>query len=415
MEMSVAMKRNVVLFVLLLAVPTITAAQTQTRERRSSDPNPLRSQSTAVRDRVVGPSRVANHAEKPKADVQSRDQAALGLSPDVKLPSADQNNQNTTQPKWGNTAAVVLSSPNQRIAPVGDLPPANSRTVDQNNQRVRKLVQLTSMATPAEPVVPATGASNANPRKSLTRAVAPTAIYQVGIGDVLDIRLANLPTRESTLFTVMKNGVLEYPLLNGSLVVAGLTTDEIARLLCNEIKVIKTARVSVSVRDYASHAVVISGLVDSPGRKALRREAMPLYAVLAEALPRPEAAVATIVREGKEQTISLKNEQAMTTLVLPGDVIKVSGGNTAATRFVYVGGEVASPGEREFREGMTLTQALLSAGGVSRAGATSVKVARRNANGFLTSKEYNLRSIEEGKVQDPLLEAGDRVEVTRGL
>ena len=64
---------------------------------------------------------------------------------------------------------------------------------------------------------------------------------------------------------------------------------------------------------------------------------------------------------------------------------------------------------------MTLTQALLSAGGISRAGNTTVKIGRRNSGGFLTSKEYNLRWIEEGKAQDPLLEAGDRVEVTRGL
>ena len=405
------MKKNVVLFVLLLAAPTITAAQTQTRERRSSEPEPPGSQSTAVRSRVVGPSRAANHAEKPKAD----DQAKLGSSSEVKTPSADQINQNTTQPKWGNTAVVVLSAPNQRIAPVGDSTPGKSKSGDQNDQGVKKLVRQTSMARPAVPVAPAAVEGNANSRRALTRAVAPTVIYQVGIGDVLDIRLANLPTRESTLFTVMKNGILEYPLLNGPLAVAGLTTDEIARLLSDEIKVIKTTRVSVSVRDYSSHAVVISGLVDSPGRKTLRREALPLYAVLAEALPRPGAAVATIVREGKEQTISLKNEPAMTTLVLPGDVIKVSGGSSAAPRFVYVGGEVAAPGEREFREGMTLTQALLSAGGVSRPGTTTIKVARRNANGFLTSKEYSLRSIEDGKAQDPLLEAGDRVEVTRGL
>ena len=46
---------------------------------------------------------------------------------------------------------------------------------------------------------------------------------------------------------------------------------------------------------------------------------------------------------------------------------------------------------------------------------TSVKVARRNGSGFLISNEYDLRAIEEGKAQDPLLEAGDRIEVTRGL
>jgi protein involved in polysaccharide export with SLBB domain len=240
-------------------------------------------------------------------------------------------------------------------------------------------------------------------------------VYLVGVGDVLYIRLSNLPTRESTLFTVLKSGVLEYPLLNGPVSVAGMTTDEIARLLGDEIKVIKTARVSVSVRDYASHAVVVTGLVDSPGKKVMRREAMPLFAVLAEALPRPEASFATIVRDGKSQTVSLGNEPAMATLVLPGDVIKISGGNTSTTRFVYVGGEVASRGEKQFRDGMTLTQAILSAGGVSTGIRMSVKVARRNANGFLSTSEYSLQSIKDGKSQDPLLEAGDRIEVTRGL
>jgi protein involved in polysaccharide export with SLBB domain len=398
------MKRNLPLIVLLLVVATVTSAQTQTRDRRSSEPETPGRQSTAVRDRVVGPSKAANHIEKPKADNQYSE---------VKPPATDQLNQKPAQPKWGNTAVVVLSAPNQRITPVNDRPAATSKTVDQANQGTKKLVQQTSMARPAPPLVRPLE-SSADPRRLLTRTMAPTAMYAVGIGDVLDVRLANLPTKESTLFTVMRNGVLEYPLLNGPLAVAGLTTDEIARLLSNEIKVINAARVTVSVRDYASHGVVVSGLVDSPGRKTLRREAMPLYAVLAEALPRPEATIATLARGGKEQTISIKNEQAMTTLVLPGDVIKVSGGTSPATRFVYVGGEVASRGEREFRDGMTLTQALLSAG-AARASSTSIKVTRRNTSGFLTSKDYHLRSIEEGKVQDPLLEAGDRIEVTRGL
>ena len=60
---------------------------------------------------------------------------------------------------------------------------------------------------------------------------------------------------------------------------------------------------------------------------------------------------------------------------------------------------------------MTLTQAVMSAGGISRSGKTSVRVSRRNLEGFLTASEYSLRSIEEGKSQDPLLQAGDRIDV----
>ena len=410
--MSAAMKTTLFLIGLLLAVPAITSAQTQTRERRSSDPEPFRGQTTAVRNRVVG-TRVANHVEKVVAPTESKDQAVSGSTSAFSPQSTEAKNQRISQPIWGNTAVVVRSDTTPRITPRGSATPDKSKSANQEGPK--KLLQHTALFAAVPTVVSPPAENYTNARKGLSRAPAPTVDYRVGVGDVLDIRLANLPTRESTLFTVMRNGVLDYPLLNSPVTVAGLTTDEIARLLNNEIKVINALGVSVNVRDYASHAVVISGLVESPGRKALRREAMPLYAVLAEALPRPEASVAILVHEGKEQTIVLNNEQAMATLVLPGDVIRISGGITAPVRFIYVGGNVASPGEKEFRSGMTLTQALLSAGGVSRNNKTNVKVARRNGSGFLMSNEYDLRAIEDGKAQDPLLEAGDRIEVTQGL
>ena len=405
------MKATLFLASLLLAVPAITSAQTQTRERRSSDPEPSRGQSIAVRNRVVA--RAANHVEKALGPSESNDLAVSGSTSASNPQSTDAKNQSAPQPRWGNTAVVVRSAPNQPITPAGEVTRDTSQ--DATQAGAKRLVQQTVLIAAAPPLVSPLTETATNSRKAVSRAPAPTVAYRVGIGDVLDIRLANLPTRESTLFTVERNGVLEYPLLNGPVAVNGLTTDEIATLLSNEIKVIKAVGVSVSVRDYASHAVVITGLVDSPGRKALRRETMPLYTVLAEALPRPEASVATLVRDGREQTVALNNEQEMTTLVLPGDAIRISGGSTVAARFIYVGGNVASPGEKEFRSGMTLTQALLSAGGASRNSKTSVKVARRNGNGFLMSNEYDLGAIEEGKAQDPLLEAGDRIEVTRGL
>jgi polysaccharide export outer membrane protein len=288
--------------------------------------------------------------------------------------------------------------------------------VDRTKSPARKLIQPTVIITEVKPAPNSVRSSKPNARTpEPLRVRLETTVYHVGIGDVLDIRLENLPTRESTLFTVLKNGVLEYPLLNGPINVAGLSTDEIASLLMTEIKVIRAARVSVAVRDYASHAVVVTGLVDNPGRKVLRREAMPLYAVLAESLPRPEATVAILVRVGETETVALDNEQSMSMLVMSGDVIKVSGNAVIGKGFVYIGGDITSPGEKEFRDGMTLTQALISAGGVPRSGKTTVKVARRSANGFLTTNEYSVPSIQDGKAQDPLLQAGDRIEVTRGL
>ncbi|HSP62433.1 MAG TPA: polysaccharide biosynthesis/export family protein [Pyrinomonadaceae bacterium] len=397
------MKRLSVLLASLLAVSTFAAAQTQTRERRSSDdrsaPN---SESAAVRSRVVTSVRVSNHSDKP--------------------------NQNPTDntaevPSWGNTAI------NSEFAAKED---AASRKPDSSNKRVApseqnsgtspKLIQPTTMITEAPSVRLIAPPGNTAARLNTTaRALSParilpaTMLYRVGVGDVLDIRLANMPTRESTLFTVLNPGVVEYPLLSGPVGVEGLTTEEIAALLSIEIKVIDHPIATVTVRDYASHAVTITGLVDSPGKKALRREAMPLYAVLAEALPRPEATAVTIIRAGKNESLSMANEQSMSTLVKAGDIIRVSGESGASKRFVYVGGDVAATGEREFREGMTLTQALLAAGGVARSEKASAKVARRNASGFLVTSEYNVRAIEAGKAPDPVLEAGDRIEVKRGV
>ena len=260
----------------------------------------------------------------------------------------------------------------------------------------------------------ATEMSRPDPKRTVLPRPLVSTSYNVGVGDVLDVRLTNMPTKASTLFTVLKNGTIEYPLLSGPVSVVGLTTDDIVRLLTSEIRVIQSPRVMVAVRDYASHSIVISGAVNSPGRKVLRREAMPLYAVLAEAMVRSDATTARIVRNGKEgEALPLKNEQAMATLVQTGDTIKISGQEAAANQFLYVGGEVGAPGEKAFREGMTLTQALLSAGGVARSQNATVKVARRNAQGFLSVNEYRLRSIEEGKSPDPLIQAGDRIEVTR--
>jgi protein involved in polysaccharide export with SLBB domain len=395
-EMS-AMKLVLQTIALLLIIPTIVAAQTQTRERRSGDLTQA-SRTDAVRNRVVSP-KASNHVDSQK------------VRPDSKAKSASEQSEQeeaktTSQPAWGNTSVIIRPGQNDWIASASTL--TKTTSVDQIQTASRKLVQPTSL------VADSTARTAASTRALTAARTAPTSTYNVGTGDVLDVRLSNWASRESTLFTVMKDGTLEYPLLSGPISVIGLTTDEIASLLSDQIKVINSARVTVSVREYASHSVVVTGLVDSPGRKMLRREAMPLYTVLAEALVRPEATTATVTRNGKEgETLNLKDEQALSKLVLPGDTIKISIADSSTRQFLYVGGEVSSPGEKVFRDGMTLTQAILSAGGAARSPKTTIKVSRRNARGFLYTTEYSLRSIEEGKTQDPLVEAGDRIEVNR--
>jgi polysaccharide export outer membrane protein len=242
-----------------------------------------------------------------------------------------------------------------------------------------------------------------------------TNIYRVGAGDVLDIRLLNAATRESTLFTVMSDGLLEYPLAGDPLQVAGLTTDEIDALLTQKIKLYDNPQVTVGVREYASHRVIVNGLVNDPGTRVLRREAMPLYVVLAEAQLKPEAGQATIVRLDRQSlVVNLSDQKATTTFVLPGDVITVTAAPPPPPQFFYIGGQISSPGQKAFHRGLTLSQAVLASGGTTRFAGNKIKVSRQGADGRLTTTEYNLKQIEQGKIPDPMLEAGDRIEVGRG-
>jgi polysaccharide export outer membrane protein len=262
---------------------------------------------------------------------------------------------------------------------------------------------------PKTPTPPSTNPVNAAPPPP------PTSIYRVGVGDVLDIRLLNAQTRESTLFSVMAGGLLEYPLAGDPIAVAGLTTDEVDARLTSKIKLYENPQIVVSVREYASHTVIVAGLVNEPGTKVLRREAMPLYVVLAEAQLKPEAGLASIVRaDGQSLTVNLTDPKATTTLVMPGDVVTISALPPKPPQFFYIGGQVTAPGQKDFHAGLTLTQAVLASGGTTRFAGSKVKVSRQGADGKLVTTEYNLKQIEAGKIADPVLQAGDRLEVGRG-
>ena len=268
-----------------------------------------------------------------------------------------------------------------------------------------------AMRSSASKTRPRTGA--ASPSSAATSPNALHQIYRVGIGDVLDVKLPDMPTAKSTLFTVLDGGLLDYPLSSAPVRVAGLTAEEIAEQLRVRIKVLDNPRVVVKVRDYSSHSVIVTGFVLDPGARFLRREAAPLYAVLAEAQPRPEAVRVTITRSGAAViNIELKDQNSMGTLVLPGDMIKVLGPPAEPTAFFYAGGALNSPGQKAFHDGLTLTQAILASGGVTRAAGNKVKVSRQGADGRLTTTEYNLRQIEEGKIPDPVLQRGDRIAIS---
>jgi polysaccharide biosynthesis/export protein len=240
--------------------------------------------------------------------------------------------------------------------------------------------------------------------------IALTRIYRVGPGDVLDIRINDSVSQQSTLFTVTPAGVLEHPMLAEPLSAGGLTVDEISAKFEGDLKkraLSDNPKVSIGVRDYASHMILVSGLVKDSGTKILRREAIPLYVVVADAQPLPEAARLTVVRSESKETFEIDLGQAseMNLLVRPGDVITLL---PNVTQFVYIGGEVKLPGEKNYRRGLTLTQAIIAAGGVTPK-SKEARVGRDDGKGFLVVTRFKLKDIESGKIPDPAIKPGDRI------
>ncbi|HJP91716.1 MAG TPA: polysaccharide biosynthesis/export family protein [Pyrinomonadaceae bacterium] len=291
--------------------------------------------------------------------------------------------------------------------------PTVSRPNDSSSSETTGVqVSMTVKSAPPPPLKtePVKEEANAAANELTASELALTKVYRVGPGDVLDIHLNDSASPQSTLFTVTASGFVEHPMLGEPLQAGGLTVDEISSKFESELKrraLIDNPKVSVGVRDYASHTILVSGLVKDSGTKILRREAIPLYVVVADAQPLPEAARVTVVRNESNQTfdIDLAQSQDMNLLVRPGDVITLL---PNVTQFVYIGGEVKLPGEKTYRRGLTLTQAILSAGGITSKG-KQARLGRDDGNGFLVISRFKLKDIESGKVPDPVVKPGDRI------
>jgi protein involved in polysaccharide export with SLBB domain len=310
---------------------------------------------------------------------------------------AGRNTKPTQHSEEGPTAAVTPLSPDTS----NDLRPRQVTAAGAP-------VSLNSSADSSPNISSSASTANNEPtaRNDLTR------VYHIGIGDVIDVRMGDEPATQSTLFTVTPSGLLEHPILAAPLKVSGLTVEETQAQLEADLKrrsVNENPRVLVGVREYLSHAIIISGLVKEPGTKLLRREAIPLYVVIADAQPAPEAGRATLIRHetGEAVVVDLSKPAEMNLLVRSGDVITV---HANPKQFFYVGGEVKAPGEIQFRPGLTLMQAILAAGGLSRESKKAL-IAREGDNGFLTSTHYKLNDINTGKLADPLIQPGDRITV----
>ncbi len=243
---------------------------------------------------------------------------------------------------------------------------------------------------------------------------SPMEIYKVGAGDVLFIGIQNAPAKNSTYFTVLNNGTIDYPLAGEMVQVLGLTTDQIEDALKAKIKIYDNPQVSVKVREANSHKFTVTGLVENSGEKFMPREALPLFTVRAEVGVQPKVNLAKIKRGNEIQTIDLRDAKSGDTLIFPNDIVEFTSDEVETAKlpqFYYIGGEIISGGKKDFTSGITLTQAIIESGGLKRTNVRKVVIRRKNDGGLLIPSEFDLKSIKDGKIADPVLQIGDTIEV----
>jgi polysaccharide export outer membrane protein len=283
-------------------------------------------------------------------------------------------------------------------------------------------------ATPAPAVAASPTPASVRPEPVSSPSPSPTPAatteYQAGVGDILEVVVAGNEDISRTV-TIQTNGALTLPLL-GEIAVAGLTPREIGRKLTTLLArdYLVNPQVEVKVKEYQSQSVLVLGEINYRGRKVLRGRTR-LFDLLIECggfTPNASGDV-TITRKdgnpaGATETIKLRFSSASFTqqdqiniefILRNGDVILAGG-----KQFVTVEGEVGRPGRFPIEEGLTVSHALVLAGGLTRFGSNTVKLRRESAEaGKPEIIKVDLKGIRNGKQNDPLIQPNDRITVPR--
>lgn len=315
---------------------------------------------------------------------------------------------NSRVPAAFGLAILIAVSADAQIARNRNNPYSPSPDGRQKVVEIESQSAVSAAASPAPVTVPVT--RRADPAPVTERAVPLTDLYKVGVGDVLLIQLANV-SQGNGYYTVRDSGTIDFQLAGGEVIVADKTPDAIERELTERITLFPDPRVEVTVREYGSHKVMVTGLVDHPGEKSLQREAIPLFVVRAEAGVKPTAGRAVITRAPllKPEIYELNGSTTDDVLIYPGNTVEFVEGEQGRPVY-FISGNVIAPGQKELVTGQTLYQALAAAGG-SKGSVRKGVIRRKSAKGVLSVSEHDLRSIRNGKAPDPILSAGDVIEI----
>jgi len=255
--------------------------------------------------------------------------------------------------------------------------------------------------------------------------------YRIGYQDTLEIQVF----RHSELnrrSPVNPDGTINLFRLDQPIVAVCKTENELAAEIAKayEKDYLRNPEVSVSAVERKSQSLAIIGAVKKPGNFYIDRR-VQLLSLLAYAEGPDVERVGTrvtVFRPGSTsncklgQTVAdtnapqlyyfnLREVQEGKTLfwMEPGDVV-----NVAVADQIYIYGNVNKQGAVDMKEPLTLTRAIVLAGGLKSATEDNIRVVRQKPGGTEpTEIVYNFKEISKGKAPDPLLEANDIVAISQ--
>jgi len=257
------------------------------------------------------------------------------------------------------------------------------------------------------------------------------ADYVIGEGDGLDIAVWGVKDLTFSV-KVRPDGKITIPGL-GDVAVSGNTPAQLQLSLSERLKVlVKNPIVTVTVREITNSKVYIFGGGVNSGVYDLNRRTTLLQLLctvgspaagtggVAGAAPRaPDYKQAYILRNGKKikgnfYKLFVKGDTTEDIVIESNDAIFIP---QLLDRNVYVLGAVNASRSIEYRDGMTVMEAILESGGFTKfADQNDVVIRRKDDNKDIMLEVKAKKLIKEGDLtQNVLLKAGDYIVVRESL